>query len=370
MTPLRIPLRLLLLAATLLLLPLAFSCGRGGGEDGAEGGERRRPVYDLKKSDALLEAGEALRSGAQVWEELSQGADLNPQVSRMLREEGSQRELFAQANRLLQQQRFHDLSALLDEAERQGRATPTLLQLRQLPQALQALSLFCARRPYQKSEDLSQSMVFLEPWKAELSRMAPKAFPPFWQSQEALLEELRLQEHQAKCAAWLHALDFALNALPGEGPSIAECLAELNALSQERTVPLVDALKAPLDRLLDDASEWSAETEVACALRWDELSPAQKTLLKARLSREENRTFSGRVLAARLDGDPVAFLELIAPWREFLQEDATQFSPGFLKHYRQALPAPPTMHFSGVAEAATLFYGWLPAGAGAVGREP
>jgi hypothetical protein len=359
MTPLRITLSLLLLAAT-LLLPLAASCGRG--DEGADG-ELRRPVYDLGKSDALLDAGEALRSGSQVWEELSQGEDLNPQVARILREEGSQRELFAEANRLLQEQRFHDLSALLDEAERQGRATPTLLQLRQLPQALQALSLFCARRPYQKSEDLSQSLIFLEPWKAELSRMAPKAFPPFWESQEALLEELRLQEFQAKCAAWIHSLDIALNALPGEGPAVNECLTELQALSQERTVPMMELLKAPLEEILADDASWSAEHELACTLRWTELSEAQKALLQARLSREEARTFSGRVLAARLSTAPVAFLELIAPWRQFLGEDATAFSPGFLKYYRQALAKePPTVEFSGVAEAAEMLYGWLPGG--------
>ena len=361
MTPLRITLSLLLLAAT-LLLPLAASCGRGEGESG----ELRRPVYDLGKSDALLDAGEALRSGSQVWEELSQGEDLNPQVARILREEGSQRELFAEANRLLQEQRFHDLSALLDEAERQGRATPTLLQLRQLPQALQALSLFCARRPYQKSEDLSQSLIFLEPWKAELSRMAPKAFPPFWESQEALLEELRLQEFQAKCAAWIHSLDVALNAFPGEGASVNECLTELQALSQERTVPMMELLKAPLEEILADDASWSAEHELACTLRWTELSEEQKTLLQARLSREETRTFSGRVLAARLSTAPVAFLELIAPWRQFLGEDATAFSPGFLKYYRQALAKePPTVEFSGVAEAAEMLYGFLPAPAGA-----
>lgn len=355
MSTLRIlPILLALLAA--LLLPLA-SCGRRGEGGGAE----RRPVYDLGKSEALLDAGQALRSGAQVWEELSERAGLDPQVARILREEGSQRELFAEANRLLQEQRFHDLAALLDEAERQGRATPTLLQLRQLPQALQALSLFCARRPYQKSEDLAQSLIFLEPWKAELSRMAPEAFPPFWKSQEALLEELRRQEFLAKRDQWMHKLDVALNALPGEGASVNECLSELLALSRERPVRLLELLEAPLEEILGDSAAWDAESELCCVLRWGELTESQKELLRARLSREELRTFSGRVLGARLAGDPVAFLELIAPWRAFLGEDAAAFSPAFLKYYRQGLPsAPPAVAFQGVSEAAAFLYGWLP----------
>lgn len=345
---------LVLLAALLLSLS---SCGRGG-----EGGDaKRRPAYDLGKSEALLDAGQALRSGAQVWEELSECAGLDPQVSRILREEGSQRELFAEANRLLQEQRFHDLSALLDDAERQGRATPTLLQLRQLPQALQALSLFCARRPYQKSEDLAQALIFLEPWKAELSRMAPKAFPPFWKNQEELLEELRMQEFLVKRDQWMHKLDVALNALPGEGASVNECLSGLLALSQERPVHLLELLEAPLGEILADSASWSAESELCCVLRLGELTEAQKELLRGRLSREELRTFSGRVLCAQLGGDPVAFLELIAPWRAFLDEDDADFSPAFLKYYRQGLPSePPSVAFQGVSEAAAFLYGWLP----------
>ena len=177
-----------------IILLLAPSCGKSS----SSARQARRAPYDLGRSDALIKTGEALVQENANWEELASSNLLTPSLTRILQDQVARRELFLEANTLLQEQRFNDMARLIDDAEKRGEATPALLELRGLPQALQALSLFCARRPYQNSKDLEQSLDFLAPWTAELARLAPNAFPTFLESQKALLEELREAERQRR----------------------------------------------------------------------------------------------------------------------------------------------------------------------------
>ncbi len=341
-------LRCLLLASLLLL---ALSCGRKA--------ERNAPAYDLGASDALVESGLSLEQGEGRWQEWEQEGKLAPQVARILQEENGHRELMAEASQLLQEQRFHDFAALLDQAEREGRATPALLELRSLPQALQALALFCARRPYGKSQDLEDSLNFLSPWRQELSRMAPKTFPPFWASQEALLASLRQEEFQRDCRKWEGELELCL--LTRQWASrIVSCLEAFPRSRGEGEAELPVLLAASPEEWLA-AREWSAARELASWLRWQELSPENRKCLEERLDREGPLTIVGKLLQGRLARSPQAYMEALLLWQKAMEAASGDFSPAFLAEYRELLPptgkvAPVT----GVAETADFLYRWLP----------
>lgn len=341
----RLPLLCLLGGMALFLA----SCRRGKGKSA--------PAYDLGPSEALLESGLSLERGDGEWEKREKEGRLSPQVARILQEENGQRELMEAANELLREQRYHDFTELLDRAEREGRATPALLQLRGLPQALQALSLFCARRPFTKSQDLEDSLVFLSPWREELSRMAPEAFPPFWEAQEALLASLRQEEFLRRCRACEEELELAL--LTRQWHSrIPQCLEAFSRLGGEPE--LLRCLASPPGGWLAPEG-WCAARELAAWLRWDELLPQERTSLKRLLEERQPATMAGRLLLGRLTPSPEAFLETLLLWQKAMEGHNGIFSPAFLEEYRQLLPeggkvAPVT----GVAESAFFLYRLLP----------
>ncbi|MGN0867765.1 MAG: hypothetical protein ACI4SG_08850 [Oligosphaeraceae bacterium] len=339
-------LRCLLLASLLLLTP---SCRRKG--------ERNAPAYDLGASDALVESGLALEQGEGSWREWEREGRLAPQVARILQEENGQRELMEEASRLLQEQRFHDFGALLDQAEREGRATPALLELRGLPHALQALALFCARRPYGKSQDLEDSLNFLSPWRQELSRMAPRTFPPFWDSQEALLASLRQEEFQRECRKWEEELELCL--LTRQWVSrVSRCLEECPRTGGKAELP--GCLSAPPEEWLE-APGWSAARELASWLRWQELSPENRKSLERRLAADGPLTMAGRILQGRLARSPQEYMETLLLWQKAMAAFPGDFSPAFLEEYRELLPpAGKVAPVTGVAETANFLYRWLP----------
>ena len=123
--------------------------------------EEPERTYDLAPSRALLATGEQLldseRASSAVPSELLaqlEATAAGRALAGALREQQSQHALVAEANRLLVEERYNDLAELLERAQREGLATSQLLELTGLPQALQALRLYCARRPYEHAADL------------------------------------------------------------------------------------------------------------------------------------------------------------------------------------------------------------------------
>ena len=165
---------------SILILFLVSSCQR---EDEPE------RVYDLAQSQALMATGEQLLDGIEnasaVSAETMAQLEATPdgrRVADALHEQWAQRELVTEANQLLATERYNDLAELLERAQREGLATTQLLELNGLPQALQALRLYCARRPYEHARDLEQNLEFLRPWLRQLQAFSP-AFQNFYQEQ-------------------------------------------------------------------------------------------------------------------------------------------------------------------------------------------
>ena len=193
---------------SILILFLVASCQR---EDEPE------RVYDLAQSRALMTTGEQLLDGiedatavpAEAMAQLEATPD-GRRVADALHEQWAQRELVTEANQLLATERYNDLAELLERAQREGLATTQLLELNGLPQALQALRLYCARRPYEHASDLEQNLEFLRPWLRQLQAFSP-AFQNFYQEQQAQLLAMRQQEAVAVEENILQRLDWMLS---------------------------------------------------------------------------------------------------------------------------------------------------------------
>lgn len=320
-------LKIILTAAILTTL---VSCGGGSDRESA-----RHSRYDLSRSEALIAAGEAFLAEDAHWEELAHSSLLGERLTGILQDDVSRRELFLAANALLQQERLNDLAALIDEAEKRGEATPALLELRGLPRALQALSLFCARRPYQKSQDLEQSLNFLSPWCDELVRLAPETFPPFLESQNVLLKELQEQEKREKIQKlqrkFCHlvmtkgAIQEHPSAVLAEIAGVDESAEILGYLSLDLTMR--SGLKEALM-----AGRWSEPLELASFVCWNFLDEAARGAIGQALKEEDGFTLAAQVLMARLTNSADAYLEAVFQWQRTCPEsEITTAYPSFLE---------------------------------------
>lgn len=349
----------------ILVLSLMLAGTSCKGKSGKASGRHRK--YDLGRSEALLSAGEAFLSEDACWEDLAHSSLLGDRLTGILRDDVSRRELFLAANSLLQQERLNDLAALIDDAEKRGEATPALLELRGLPRALQALSLFCARRPYQHAQDLEQSLNFLSPWCEELSRLAPEAFPPFLQSQNVLLEELRAKERREKVLALQKVFCHAVTTSGGLGNDPTLVLVEI--ASVDEGAEILGYLSFDLTKRSGMsealvAGEWSEALELSSYVCWEQLEADARMAVAARLADGKVFTLAGQVLKARVSNSSKEYLEAIRQWQNGCSEDEqTTAYPSFLAECLESLKdgkttiENPVIDFS---EASEIFLKMIP----------
>lgn len=305
--------------------------------------------YNLDRSRTLIAAGNALaeEAGAAVLEGILAGMPGDDDCSMLLahlQDHGRRRALFAQAEALLKDGRYHDLNALLDNAEKEGAATYELLLLRGLPQALQALTLFCARAPYTRSEDLAQSLDFLQPYVAELSSRS-SVFNLFYQRQQNLLAELRDTERNRLFAERLAALDWQLATDGGTPKQLLRAIARqfgdvdffLYVTEDAKVGRLLptELLAYELPSALP--KEWF---ELACALTWSELSESQRKAAAGFLTARPAKTLTGMAMRAGFLGSAAEFEKAIRAWRERATPDELRGScPAFLPQYLEIIGA-------------------------------
>ncbi len=300
--------------------------------------------YDLGRSQALIAVGEALAAPdgdsrlAQSLQALPDGAAAQ-ELRMLIQDRELRKELFRQAAQLLQEGRFHDLNDLLDRAESRGESNTALLQLRGIPQALQALSLFCARQPYQNSGDLAQSMDFLQPYVAELSRYSA-SFREYYRKQQQLLIALRGKEAESAFARELKQLDWSLVTAPPPMPPAAQLRSLRQRYPQAPFFRYVTDQSAPAPPLIaalenpDAAASQPQWLEIALALTWGELSSAEQKLATSYLLRGPAVTLTGQAMRAGLMGSLPEFQRALAAWRQqATPEERREKAPAFLPAY-------------------------------------
>ena len=328
-----------------LAVSLALLAGCGRRES-----RTARPSYDLGRSERLRVAGERLLSpGGAGWEGISEELRAVPEsgeLRQLLTAREKQEALCREAQKYLDEGRPNDLAALIDAAELRGEATPQLLQLRSMPQALQALRLFCSRQPYERAEDLEQSLNFLKPYVEELSEHA-ESFRRFHASQLALLGELRRKEEVRKVSAWLRRLDWAL-ATAGREREAGECLRKIASEAPNAAFLkyINKALNGPgeaLEQWLDQGAEWGRaaipddQLELALAVAWRSLSSDRREAAARALAKKtwEPTTLTGTAMRGWVLKSVPLCQAALSRWRaqatgRELQECAPSFLPSYL----------------------------------------
>ena len=329
-----------------LLLLLVVSCQRES--------EQER-TYDLTQSQALMVTGEQLLDGgaeaSAVSAETLAQLETTPagrRVADALREQWAQRALVAEANQLLASERYNDLAELLERAQHEGLATSQLLELNGLPQAFQALRLYCARRPYEHASDLEQNLEFLRPWLRQLQTLSP-TFQEFYQEQQEQLLAMRRQEAVAAEENILQRLDWMM-ASATQSSQAADYLAQ--AADEFPQLPILRYLSRtgdawqPTSALLQEISASSGflarasarerlSLELAIALVWEALDDDTRQ----RLTQEwENSpvtsSLTGTFLRAKCLKSIELFEDGVAVWqRHASEEERLNDAPAFLADY-------------------------------------
>ena len=335
--------------------------------------------YDLRGSEVLLrdapvvlEAVDGRQLPAVEVERLRRDFGVVPQSGpflALLTAYAEQQQLYRQASALLEKGRYNELSALIDKAEQGGKATVALLQLRGVPQALQALRLHCARRPYVAAEDLERALSALEPYGELLKDSA--AFRAFWQGEGELLERLRDGEREVRQSKLLDRLDWAL-ATMGMESQCADILVKLalegNATGVLRLVSGTRQCRPSslLSGMLADFADAELilpegvsprDLELALALTWERLTPAQRRSGGHWLDAVSPVTLTAQAMQAGLRKSQPQFLSALRRWRSQataaqLRSRAPAFLPAMLQtatggkgrggsHWSAALPGWP-----------------------------
>ncbi len=324
------------MAILLAALLLGCGCGRTQAHEAS---------YDLARSEALLDIGDALlehpegASSPALWQRLNADERFRQneafrELARLNEDYRRQRELFAQARQLLDLARYNDLAAAINAAEQRGEVTHRLLALRDLPQALLALKLYCARRPYQSADDIGHALDFLQPYRTVLDTSS--AFQAFLEEQKALQGHLAQQEREREIADAMARLDLAIAA---DAPDVALQLMHLRNAHPEAPLVqflLVDGRPSPrLQELLHAGvlppPEERAALELALAVARPAMD-ADERAASERLLRAlpENATLTGTALKGACLKEVALLEKAIAAWQARGGEGAPAFLPAYL----------------------------------------
>ena len=294
------------------------------------------PDYDESKNQTLSKLCQFLRN-----EQYEQAIALLKNIEdteqklllEMLSSHEKERLLLLQANDFLKEGRFSELSRLIEQAEKQGEASPELLEYRAAPQALQALQVFCSRMPWESPEDLENAMNWLKPYLSTLEQ-AP-AFAKFWQQQVQRLEILHKNRFTKQQDDLLVRMDQLLAS--NQRPAAWNALESLWQLNPAHPIfSLLDKrqrlLKENVLASLQNSSLSAQIRELALVLTWPGLNPRQQQqLLKFLTSSTDSlpKTLAGSILAAESMESPELYSIALQRWME--QPENRNLFPCFLE---------------------------------------
>ncbi|MBR6372523.1 MAG: hypothetical protein IKS20_05020 [Victivallales bacterium] len=253
---------------SLLLCLLLAGCGKA-----------KAPDFDSHQSELVLRACEAIADGKDqdamnVLNELRQypaTASFVEEAQLAIRRHYNSRQI----NHTLQTGDLKKLKQFLIEAEKQGMLSSEMLLNSDMPDALQALMLFCAKMPWENSSSLQNALAQLAPFVEPLS--ATEAFRQFYAEQRALLKKMEQEELQTKIDKCLATLDKA--AATNDAKNWLEAHNELHKLKQDH--PLFKYEMQLGKKSLDPNPDW-ASYAIALLGNWKRLDDRQrKTALDA-----------------------------------------------------------------------------------------
>ena len=269
----------------ILLLCLTFAgCERGSA-----------PAYDSRRGEAILDACEAI----------AQNDDSNAEkaIARLNDYSGAddfaastaialQRKMnFAKAEEYLQQSDFKGLREFIAACRASGSAGTELDGFDSIPDALEALSVFKSRMPWEESKVLKDALEDLEPHRELLSKS--KAFVAFYAMQLETLERLKASEAKSQAAVFIEALERATVA--GDKKGLIETAIEFRRVQPNH--PFFAFEKSLADGKLPQIAEGDMRAfAVAAASAFAKLSPILQRDCAAKCASDEHSGICGKLL--------------------------------------------------------------------------
>lgn len=260
------------LSVFLLLLLLFSSCG-----------EKRAPQYDDVPGSALLDACDAILAGQDQkaledlakMNELSSGDAFAEEASLSVK----RRQYFKQIRKYLDAGDFQALKLFLMEKEATGEAGADMMEYKDIPDALQALTLFVAKMPWESSEALKSSLEELNRYKDTLSRS--KAFLNFYAIQQDTLARLLESERQTMAAKILAVMERAV--VSGKDRDFYESRNELKTTQSKHIFFVYEtAILNGKPPQIQPGTE--GIYAIALAGKWEKLTPTQRNTAAKQLA--------------------------------------------------------------------------------------
>ena len=208
--------------AFLLICLLLAGCGRGSA-----------PAYDSRRAEAILDVCETIvenndedaQNAISRLNDFSAADDFAVSVSLALQRKMN----FAKAEKYLQQSDFKGLREFIASCRASGSAGTELDGFDAVPDALEALSIFRSRMPWEESKVLKDALEDLEPHRALLSKS--EEFVKFYNAQLETLKQLKASEASAQADAFIESLERAVVA--GDRRRYLETMNEFKRLQPE-----------------------------------------------------------------------------------------------------------------------------------------
>lgn len=242
--------------------------------------KQKAPDFDRSASDLLIDVCEAIIKGQdeEALEILSQlrhypdTASFVEEAELDVRRHRNSKHI----NTLLNAGDFQELKQFIVQNESTGASSTEMLIKGDMADALQALTLFCAKMPWENSESLQNALNILTPYQDILNQT--KSFPKFFAEQQNTLQTLKLKELQAKIDDALQQLE--LSAFNNDQANWAMAMSDLKKLRQ-----------SALPYKLDEQRLQSATT----VMNWSKLTQKQRQDALRNSNYNEN-TLCGNIL--------------------------------------------------------------------------
>ena len=276
--------------------------------------DAKAPDYDNFRSEMTLQTVENIRHGKtddalETLDKLQTAHPSDPFPVAARRTEQI-RALVENANTLLRQARVNDLADELQKIEDNGNASPEILAFRAAPPAIEALSQYCARMPWERSTDIAEGFEILRPHLNIL--ISSKSFNDFLKTQQSKYETLKQTELKADIRNLLGRIDKAFisadaKALQGAINALRQKYPQNPFFSCQSIKTAADT--ASLSAKLKEETGGPEALEIAAAIQWDELPPAARRGMTEIIGTAP-LTYSGAWIAAMTGGRAatIAFL--------------------------------------------------------------
>ncbi|MBR0458128.1 MAG: hypothetical protein IJJ26_02715 [Victivallales bacterium] len=296
--------------------------------------KRRAPDYDSRKGQALLDICNALADdknaeasqAIEVFEQLSPGNDFAMEASLIV-----QRRLQSiRIQQFLDASDYDGLRTYLQSFQLSSTAGSELLSLNDLPDALQALTLFRAKMPWETSQSLKQALEELE-LRCDVLFQFP-SWQRFLNMQLDDLARLKEKELAERIRQWLVQMQEAV--ATGDQKEFELTCERFRAEQPDHTFfAYLEQLLAGTEPSFRPRS-MTPFFHLALAALWDVLPSGFRTSLATHNPpQEDSDSLAAHIVATRATASPKLFQSLFTE----LQERNLQPAPELIQDYLLAL---------------------------------